>query len=296
MLPRFELFEPKTLDEALQLLSSKGESVTALAGGTNLLPDLRARGVANGALVNLAYLGELRFIRLEGSRIEIGGGATLGDLLRSELIERYAPSLYQAAKLFAGQMVRNAATVAGNICYGSPSADVVPPLLTLDATVTLTSTEDERQVPLGDFTVDYKKTVRRPTELMTAIHWPLPDADAANLFYKLGLRKGDAITVVGAAINLRLTDGLCNRVRIALGSVAPTVFRATEAERMLEGNPPSLDLFEKAAAAAAARSEPIDDIRASKTYRLHTTRVLVSRLLAQAWESLKSGTGRADAA
>jgi len=296
MLPKFELIEPKTLSEALEVLARRGDTVAPIAGGTNLLPDLRGRRPVGAVYLNIARLNELRFMRGDQDTVTIGGGTTVNDLLRSEDIRRSAPGLHASAKAFAGQMIRNAATVAGNLCYGSPSADLVPPLLTLDAAVTLASADGERQVPLAEFGLDYKKTARRPNELLTAVSWPRPDRGAANAFYKLGLRKGDAITVVGVAVGLRLVDGNCQQVRIALGSVAPTVFRATEAEDLMMSRPPSAELIDRAARAAAAASRPIDDIRASKEYRLHATRVLVRRLLTEAVEGLSGRPLRADVA
>ena len=144
-------------------------------------------------------------------------------------------ALVQAATVFAGQMVRNAATVAGNIACGSPAADLVPPLLSLDAEVTLTSTRGSRTVALCDYYTGYKSDARAPDELITAISWPGPEANTFGTFYKLARRKGDAITVTGVAVSIGISDGRCVRARIALGSVAPIPMRARKAESLLEG-------------------------------------------------------------
>jgi carbon-monoxide dehydrogenase medium subunit len=282
MLPTFELLEPKTLDEALAALADGGG--TPMAGGTNLLPDLRARGEANGRFISLSAIGELRRIDHGEGRVVMGGGTTLTDILRDPALRLAAPSLVAAAEVFAGLMVRNAATVGGNICYGSPSADVVPPLLSLDAEVTLASHQGERSVPLDGFFLDYKKTAMRADEVLTAVSWTPLEPGAANLFYKLGRRKGDAITVTGIAVTVVAKGGRCARARIALGSVAPTVFRAKEAEAVLEGEALTDESIEAAARAAADACRPIDDLRASAEYRSHTAHVLTRRLLRQAWE------------
>jgi len=182
-------------------------------------------------------------------------------------------------------MVRNAATVAGNICYGSPSADVVPPLLSLDAEVTLVSTKGERTLGLDDFLLDYKKTARRPDELLTAVNWTPPATGTANLFYKLARRQGDAITVVGVAVTIVAEGNTCTRARIALGSVAPTVFRPQGAENILIGKSLTAAKIDAAAQSAAQECRPIDDIRASGEYRRHAVHMLVRRLLTQAWQT-----------
>lgn len=296
MLPKFQLLEPTTIPEALTMLSGEGGGLLPMAGGTNLLPDLRGRRAPGRSYLSLARLEGLRFVRGERGRIEIGARTTVNDLLRSSEIREAAPSLHAAARVFAGHMVRNAATVAGNICYGSPSADLMPPLLALDALVTLASVTGQRQVPLAAFALGYRQTARRADELMTAISWPRPQPGTIGLFYKLGLRKGDAITVAGAAVGLRLAEGRVDHVRIALGSVAPTVFRSRAAEEVLAGEAPSDSLIEAAARAAAHDSSPIDDLRASKEYRRQMAQVLVRRLLGQAVSEASGAAGRADAA
>jgi carbon-monoxide dehydrogenase medium subunit len=162
----------------------------------------------------------------------------------------------------------------------------VPPLLVLDAELTLTSKRGARVLPLSEFFLGYKKMARRSDELVTEVAWDLPPANSTNRFYKLARRKGDAITVVGLAVALAVTDGTCTTARIALGAVAPTVRRATKAEAMLTGQALSPALIEAAARQAAEEAEPIDDVRASAEYRRHGVHVLTRRLVTQAWDSL----------
>ncbi len=288
MLPAFELLEPPSLEDALKALADGGGR--PMAGGTNLLPDLRARVDSACHFVDLSGIEELRGIDRGNGRVRMGAGTTLTDILRDPALRRAAPSLVAAAEVFAGLMVRNAATVGGNICYASPSADLVPPLLSLDAEVTLASQGGERSLPLDGFFLDYKKTVLRAGEVLTAVSWAPPEPGAANLFYKLGRRKGDAITVTGVAVTLAAGGAAegrrCTKARIALGSVAPTVFRAKDAEAMLEGETLTAESIEAAARAAADACRPIDDLRASADYRRHTAHVLTRRLLRQAWEQI----------
>ncbi len=288
MYAEFDLHLPKDLAAALAILADAGDEarMLPLAGGTNLIVDLRARAISPAALVGINDIPDLRGIDAANGEIIMGGKTTVSDILRSPDMPRCGSSLFESAGVFAGQMVRNTATVAGNICYGSPAADLVPPLLVLDAKVTLESREGERTVALSEFYLDYKRTARKPDELLTRITWPTPSADSVDLFYKLARRKGDAITMVGLAVALDIDDGKCARARIALGAVAPIVKRALEAEQMLQGETLTPELIEAAARQAAEAASPIDDVRASGEYRRHSVHMLTRRLLAQAWQRL----------
>jgi CO/xanthine dehydrogenase FAD-binding subunit len=295
MYAEFDLHVPEDLDGALAVLAESGGqgAIMPLAGGTNMIVDLRARTVAPSALVSIGKVPGMRGIEIAGGRVRMGGRTTVSDMLRHADLATVAPSLVESAELFAGQMVRNTATVAGNICSGSPAADLVPPLLVLDADVTLTSRSGSRTLALADFFHGYKQMERRPDELLTEVSWPVPLESAANLFYKLARRKGDAITVVGVAVAMAVEAGKCRGVRIALGSVAPIVKRAIAAEKMLEGVALSSESIEAASRTAVEEVSPLDDVRASAGYRSHCVHVLTRRLLTQAWERLAGGGGQA---
>ncbi len=283
MIADFALETPKSLDDALALLAPADDGARApLAGGTNLIVDIRAGREQPSLVVNLGDIDALRGIEADGDGIALGARATVTDLLESPAIAETAPGLVEAARVFAGQMVRNAATVAGNIACGSPAADLVPPLMTLDAEVALADAKGERVVPLADYFTGYRADVRRPGELITRIRFPRLPARSVHSFYKLARRKGDAITVTGVSVAITMDGDRCARARIALGAVAPTVFRAREAEAALEGRALTPALIDEAARAAAAAARPIDDIRASAAYRRHTVEVLVRRLIAAA--------------
>ncbi len=285
MLPPFELHEPKSLAEALRTLAENSDA-RPLAGATNLVPDLRGKREPCRNFVSLEALSELRFIKGEDGRVTVGARTTIADILADQAMRVDAPALYSAAEVFAGAMVRSAATIGGNLCCGSPSADCVPALLTLDADLTLSRAGEERTVALDEFYVDYKKTALRAGEMLTSVSWPVPSRNSANLFYKLARRKGDAITVTGVAVMLAVEDGICSKARIALASVAPTVFRAGIAEEMLIAKAFDTQVIEQAAKAAADQCSPIDDIRAGAGYRLQTVHSLTRRLLIQAWKQL----------
>ncbi len=291
MYAEFDLLTPAAVGNALDELEKieNEDDCMPLGGGTNLIVDMRARNVAPNVLMSVGRLAGLRDIEIKDGRVSMGGSVTVSEILRHPEQSRFGPALVDAANVFAGQMVRNTATIAGNICCGSPAADLVPPLLALDAVVTLECSDGSRGVPLAEYFTGYKSSVRKPNELLTRISWPEPPAGSTSLFYKLARRKGDAITVVGVAISLAMENGICTRARIALGAVAPLVKRVQSVEEMLEGNALDPELIEAAARGAAQQSSPIDDVRASGKYRRQQVFVLVRRLVSQAWQSLSEG-------
>jgi len=284
---RFDLAEPTTLNEALELMADDdGRKTMPLAGGTNLIVDLRSGRERPERVVALAAIDELRGLEYDGGRITVGAGTTVSDLLAAPEIAEAAPSLIDAARVFAGQMVRNAATLAGNIACGSPAADLVMALMSLDGEVVLESGSGTRTVALDDYYLGYKQDVRRPDELITKISWSRPPENSVNTFYKLARRAGDAITITGVAATLAVSDGVCSKARIVLGAVSSVVLRAKAAEALLEGKPLTPALIDAAAGEAAAGCRPIDDLRASAEYRRHTAQVLTRRMVGAAWHEL----------
>ncbi len=214
MYARFDLSSPRSLDEALAACGT-AEPPMLLAGGTVALVEIRAGKSDPRALLSLDRLSDLRGIGREGPALVLGARTTVTDLLESPLVAGLAPALADAAGRFAGLMVRNAATVGGNIAAGSPAADLVPPLLTLDAQVELARQGATRQVPLSEYFTGYKRTLRQPGEIITRVILPDPRPGDFNAFYKLARRRGDAITVVGVAVTLRREGEVCSHARIA---------------------------------------------------------------------------------
>ncbi|MCS7282777.1 MAG: xanthine dehydrogenase family protein subunit M [Anaerolineae bacterium] len=294
MLPEFDLLMPRTLPEALEMLAQRAPDVMPIAGGTNVIPDLRGGRYRPACLVNVAGLPELRGIRQEDGFLVIGGGVTIAEVIEDPLIAQVAPVLQEAAKTLGSPLVRNRATLAGNLANASPAADMAPPLLVLDAEVELASVEGTRRVPLKDFFIHVRRTVRQPHELMTAIRVPLPPENSRARFFKVALRKADAIAVVNGAVRVDwdgarnaqhgiLSEALCRAARIALGAVAPTPIRAYEAEQALEGRPLTPEVIAEAARLAAEATRTIDDIRGSAAYRRFVTEVMVRRTLEGVW-------------
>ena len=274
-----EFFRAASVDEALAAAQGGAAFV---AGGTNLVPDVLFGRKKIACAVDISRLDELRFIEEAEGKIRIGALATVTDLLESELIRTAAYPLYESALEFAGPLVRNRASVAGNLMDASPAADLAPPLLVQDAVVELASAEGERSLPLSEFFVDYRKTAVRPEELVTAIVIEPLEMEDRCAYYKLQLRRAMAIAVVGVAVALRMEGSVCADAAISLGAVAAVPYRAQAAEACLRGKEVGEAEIEAAAAAAQESARPIDDVRASAAYRKKMCGVLVRRLLKKA--------------
>lgn len=275
----FDLHQPRTVDDALGLAASFGERGHFIAGGTDIVIQMR-RGRRNPEhLIDLSGLEGLDTIETTTE------GFRLGAMVTHKAIERHPPfradlgMLAEAAHMVGGHQVRNVATVGGNIANASPAADVVVPLVALDAAVTLRSTGGSRQVPLGDFLVGPGKTGRRADEMLSAIRFAKLPQGSGSAFLKSGRRKAMEISVVCVAACLTVRDAALSRVRIALGAVGPTALRACAAEAMLEGQAADRGLIGRAALCAAAECAPVSDVRASAEYRRLLVEVLVARAL-----------------
>ena len=287
MLPEFELLMPRTLPEALEMMNESSR-VIPLAGGTSLLVDLRGRISRPQMLINIGGLDELRGVRVEDGYVVVGSAVTIADLERNVLIAKHGQVLQQATRVFANPLVRNRATIGGNLAYGSPAADAAPPLLVLGAKVELLSKDTKRTVPLKEFITGVRKTVRHPRELITAIRWPIPPEGSVGVFRKLGLRKAGAISVLSIAVMLHRKDaGDCDQVRIALGAVAPTPIRVVAAEDFLDGGLLTPEVIAQAAQLASEATQAIGDIRGSAAYRKRVITALVKRLLTNLAEGTK---------
>lgn len=280
MLPEFEFLRPRTLPESLAMLADRAPDVMPLAGGTNLIVELRDGHSSPKRLMDVSRLRELRGIRRNDEYIVIGGGTTITELLEHPLIAEHGRALREAAAMLGNPLVRNRATVGGNLANASPAADMAPPLLALGAEVELVSTTGARWVSLDKFMVGVNKTLMEPNELLASIRWPVPHARGAAGFYKIGLRKADACSVINAAaVVVRDESGCCRQARIAIGAAAPRPVRAHAAEAALLGQPLTKEVIEGAAHLAVQATEPIDDIRGTAAYRRRMAELMVRRLL-----------------
>lgn len=279
----FEHFTPNTLTEALQLLARWNGRACVYAGGTDLLPRMKGGTAAWPAVVNIKQLRELQDVRPDDSGgVTVGALTTLRALTRSAVIREHHPVVAEAAGLMASEQVRSFATLGGNLCNASPSADLAPPLLVADAVARLVGVGGERRLPLQEFFRGPGQSALQSGELLRDLYLPPPRGRAVYL--KHTAREYMDIAVVGVAVRLTLEDGLCQEVRIALGAVAPVPLRAMSAERILSRHPLTQASIAASAAAAAEECNPIDDGRGSARYRKRMVGVLVARIL-HGWEA-----------
>lgn len=284
----FDLVQPKSLTAALDVLAQNDPNLRPLAGGTDMLVDIRSGRAAPDVLVSLQDVAELRGIRRENGTLTVGAATTISAFLTDQDLIRH-DALREAAYLFANPMVRNLATIAGNLTSASPAGDMLPPLLALNAQAELVSASATRLVPLDQLFLAPRKTVKRADELISRLRIPVADANSlvSSSFYKLGLRRADAISIISVAVWLRREEDTIADVRIALGAVAPRPMRATGAEAVLRGQPFNDTNLQEAARLASRECSPIDDLRASAAYRRRMVQVYVRRMLEQTWNKTR---------
>jgi len=279
---RFEYFAPQSLAEAIALFGEKGEGGRALAGGTDLVPQIKEGGKIPlpAYVVSLRHLPELRGIGFsESDGLRIGAGVTMAELAESPLVRERYPALADGAGVVGSVQTMNMATVGGNVCNAAPSADTAPPLLAYEALAAIAGPDGERELPLAEFWLGPNATALRPGELLRELRLPVPPPNSGDVYVRRTPRKQMDIAVVGVAVLLTLDGDRIERARIALGAVAPTPVRAGQAEAALEGQLVSESLFAKAAEAAAAEARPISDQRGSAEFRRHLVRVTTERCL-----------------
>jgi CO/xanthine dehydrogenase FAD-binding subunit len=283
-LPRFEYLQPKSLDEALSLLTKYKGKAKLIAGGTDLLPKMKRREIeAPKHVVDLKGIPDLDHVTYdEKDGLAIGALATIHAIETSPVIQHRFSILAQAAYTMAAPQVRNRGTVAGNICNAVPSADSVPPLLALEAKLKLMSQKGVRILAIEDFFTGPNETVLTGVELLVEIQIPPLPSESRGIYLKLSPKRSMDLATVGVAALVLTEDGLCKDIRIALGAVAPTPIRAKRAEDIIRGQGFSDELIERTAQTAAEESRPIDDHRASAEYRRWMVEALVRRAINQA--------------
>ena len=274
-----EFITPASLGDALSIKMDRGATARVIAGGTDLILRMRDKVLSPTLLIDLRRL-SLDGITLTDEGLSLGAYVSLSQVLQSADIEKYFPALPAACREFAGPPIRNRATLGGNIVNASPAADLVPPLIAYDANIVLSSSGGERVLPLLEFFVGPGQCVIEPGEILTEIRLPLMPTPSAAIFIKLGQRRSMAISQVNVTTRLTVSEsGLPVEARIVLGSVAPVPMRAVAAEELLQGNELSDELLSEAANKARDEVTPISDVRASDSYRLQMTEVLVRRAL-----------------
>jgi xanthine dehydrogenase iron-sulfur cluster and FAD-binding subunit A len=289
---REQYFQPTSLAGALELLADHGDQARIVAGGTDLVVE-SSRGIRpTGIIIDISAVGSLRYVHADQDMIRLGGLATHNDVLSSDACRQGALPLVLACLEVGAPQVRTRATIAGNLVTASPANDTIAPLMALGADLVLVSHAGERVVPLDQFYASFRRTVLRPDELVREIRIRRLQQHQRGDFVKLGLRRAQAISVINLAIVVTFApDGATvGDARIVLGCLGPTVMRATEAERYLSGKKLDAGVRQEAARLACAEATPIDDLRGTAGYRLHT----LHGLLADALEQCASKTAHAD--
>jgi aerobic carbon-monoxide dehydrogenase medium subunit len=284
----FEYHAPASLDEALSLLQQHGESARPLAGGTDLVVQLKESATKfplPSHIVSLLRVPELLGIEFsESEGLRIGAGATMADVAHSSVIRERYTAIAEGAALVGSVQTMNMATVGGNLCNAAPSADIAPPLLAFDAEAIIVGPSGRRSVALEDFFLGPGKTALAQDELLAEVRVPVPSAGTGSAYDRHTPRKQMDIAVVGVAVALTLAGDRIEQARVALGAVAPTPVRARQAEAALGGQTVSDELYARAAEAAAGESSPISDVRGSMEFRRHIVRVTTERMLQLAAE------------
>jgi carbon-monoxide dehydrogenase medium subunit len=262
---QIKYFKPRTLEEAIELLT-KVRNSRVLAGGTDLLVDLKTGRVSAEALVDVGAIRELRGIEDLGDRIRIGAATKLQELVESDVIARELPLLRKAVESMGSWQIRNLATVGGNLCNASPAADTAPPLLAYEAELIIVGPRGTRVVPVTKFFTSYRMVALEEGEILKEIVVRKSTWSGWS-YIKLGRRSGFTLSIVSVAVLASTRGEILEDVRIALGSVAPTPIRAYKAEEYLRGREVSLEVLKRAAEIAKEEVSPIDDVRASAWYR-----------------------------
>jgi len=283
-----KLHEPHSLADALKRLREL-EDTRILAGGTDLLVDLKEGSAEAKHLISLQKIKELEGIAKQDAHIRIGALVTPSELAVHTLIQVYLPALSEASGSMASLQIRSMATIGGNIVSAVPSADLPPSLIAADASVLLVCSEDTREVVLLEFFRGPRLSVCRGEEILTEILIPIPKDNTGISYQKVMLRKANALAVASVAAKITLNNGKIEEAAVVLGAVAPTPFLALEASRSLQGKVPSDSLFQKAALIARDESLPITDIRGSIWYRKQIVEVLTQRALKEAQSRAQEG-------
>ena len=280
----FDYHAPGTLEEAIALLQQHGEEAKVLSGGQSLLPLLKLRLGFSTQLVDIGRIPGLAYIKEEDGVLRIGGATLESALERSDLIRSKYAILRDTAIVIADPLVRNRATVGGNLAHGDPANDHPATMLALGAEIVATGSGGERTIPIDEFFTGLFATALSPDEILTEIRIPTPPAKSGGAYIKLERKVGDFATAAAAAQVTLGNSGEIERVGIGLTAVGPTPIKATEAEGFLQGKTPDVDTIAEAARLAGEAASPTADRRGSVEYKREMSRVLTGRALAKALE------------
>ena len=288
-LPRFSYLIPKNLKEACLMLAEHGDKTRILAGGTDLLVQMKNRIVQPEYIIGISNTPHTDYIHVDQKQLVIGANAKLAAVAQDSQIQRYFPALAYAASVTATVQIRNMGTVVGNICNASPAADTATPLLVYDAKVVIMHSEGERILPLGEFFRDPGVTALKSGEIVKEVILPLTPEKSGSNYQKLSARSKVDIAAIGVSAYLLVNETeTVTQARIAIGAVAPVPKRVPRAEKTLEGKRLTQALVKKAAQISMDEAAPITDIRATASYRKKMVEVLIQRALNKSMEQIRT--------
>ena len=280
----FDYHAPTTIGEATALLARLGEDAKILSGGQSLIPLMKLRLASPAHVVDINGIPGLAYVREAEGFLRIGGLTRESELEESDIVRTRYPLLHDTAKVIADPLVRNLATVGGNLAHGDPANDHPATMLALGAELVAVGTKGERRLPIASFFTGPFATSLRPDEILVEIRVPMPAARSGGAYLKLERKVGDFAT---AAVAVQLTlgaGGACDQVGIGLTNVGLTPIKATKAEAALKGKAPDEATIKRIAELAAEASEPAADLRGSVEYKRDLVRVLAARALRKALE------------
>lgn len=287
----FDYYAPNTLDEAIALLHQLREGARPVAGGTDIVVQMkegRTKFPYPQMVVSLDRISELRGITFsETNGLRIGAGTTMAEIAAHSVIRERYQALAEGAGVVGSYQTMNMGTIGGNVCNAAPSADTAPPLLVSEADCVIVGPTGRRTIPLTQFFRGPGLTSLGSGELLAELRLATPRPGTASAYQRHTPRKQMDIAVVGVGVALTLASGKITQARIALGAVAPMPIRASRAEAVLEGQAPSAEVFTRAAETAASEATPIADVRGSADFRRHLVKVMTARMLASAVERAK---------
>jgi CO/xanthine dehydrogenase FAD-binding subunit len=289
-LPDFEYIKAETFQDVFDWMKEKGDDLKLLMGGTDLFIQMRDRGEGPSFLLDIKGLPGMQEISFDKKKgLILGAAVTLNSLASHPNLVKYFSVLCEAADTVGNYQLRNLATLGGNICNASPSADMSPAALIYEGKVVVESPSGEREISLEQFWIGPGKTALEKDEFLKRIHFPTPPEKAVGCYLKLGRSKMGDLAIVGVAVlaipEPTLPAGI--RFRIGINSTAPTAYRVPSVEEFLAQNPISDEILYKAAEMAMDISAPIEDQRATAIYQKKMVRNLVYKGLKEAWESSK---------
>ena len=270
---------PTTLADAFGILSDRERPIKIIAGGTDLMVLMNAHQFDAPRFLNIWLLDELRGITEDDDKLRIGALTTYTQLIRSPLVKRFGPALVAASRTIGAIQIQNRGTIGGNIVNASPAGDTLPVLAAYDSELEIGSVRGTRRLPFNEFYTGYRATVLKPDELLLSVRIPKLRGGERDCFWKVGTRRAQAISKTVLAAKARKGGSVIENISIAVGSVAPTVVRGTETEKLLNGSTLTPELIEDARKMIAQEIAPITDLRSTEHYRRTVTGNVLARFL-----------------